>query len=165
VELLTGYVIHFAPEPSLRDAIKQISADYADTRLDGKAQLALDIEKIDLPNDHVDTFIASHVLEHVDDRKALAELYRVLKPGGRALLAFPIAEGWSETYEDPEVVTTGDRDLHFGQFDHVRYYGADVRDRIRSAGFRISEYSAKGMDCAKYGLIRGETIFIATKAA
>jgi len=61
------------------------------------------------------------------------------------------------------VVTPEDRMRHYGQFDHVRYYGADVRDRIRAAGFRLAEFTAEGEDVLTFGLQRGETVFIATK--
>ena len=52
---------------------------------------------------------------------------------------------------------------HYGQSDHVRYYGADVRDRIRAAGFKLDEFTAEGEDVLTYGLARGEKVFVATK--
>jgi hypothetical protein len=75
----------------------------------------------------------------------------------------PVIEGWSRTYENAAAVTPADRMRHYGQSDHVRYYGADVRDRIRSAGFRLDEFTAEGEDVLTYGLARGEKVFIATK--
>ena len=75
----------------------------------------------------------------------------------------PIIEGWTSTYENPSVRTNRGRNLHFGQADHVRFYGADVRERIRAAGFALDEYAANGEDCVKFGLARGETVFIAIK--
>ena len=53
--------------------------------------------------------------------------------------------------------------IHFGQENHVRYYGADVRDRIRAAGFGLKEFVASEPDVSRYGLLRGETIFVASK--
>jgi ubiquinone/menaquinone biosynthesis C-methylase UbiE len=103
------------------------------------------------------------VLEHVDDKKALAEVYRVLRPGGVALIMLPVVEGWATTYENKAVTAPEDRMRHYGQSDHVRYYGADVRDRIRAAGFELSEFTAEGEDVLTYGLQRGEKVFVATK--
>jgi len=82
----------------------------------------------------------------VDDKKALAEIYRVLKPGGVALIMLPVIEGWAGTYENPKVTTPEERKRHYGQADHVRYYGADVRGRIRAAGFQLEEFTAEGED-------------------
>jgi hypothetical protein len=71
-----------------------------------------------------------NVLEHVDDSKALAELHRILMSNTYLLLAFPIIEGWESTYESNEILSNEMRMIHFGQLDHVRYYGRDVRERI-----------------------------------
>jgi SAM-dependent methyltransferase len=99
----------------------------------------------------------------VNDTLALAELFRLLKPGGKAIVSSPIVEGWAETYENPAVLTTTERLIHFGQQDHVRFYGRDLRDRIRAAGFDLTEVTAVEPDVLTYGLIRGETLFIARK--
>jgi ubiquinone/menaquinone biosynthesis C-methylase UbiE len=103
------------------------------------------------------------VLEHVDDTKALAEIYRVLKSKGVALIMLPVIEGWARTYENPRVKTAEERKRHYGQADHVRYYGADIRDRIKAAGFALDEFTAEGEDVLTYALQRGEKVFIATK--
>ena len=75
----------------------------------------------------------------------------------------PIVEGWSRTYENSAVQSDEDRALHFGQFDHVRYYGSDLRDRIRAADFDLEEFSASPQDCIKFGLMPGEIIFLAQR--
>lgn len=124
---------------------------------------AFNIEQIDLPDESYDVVICSHVLEHVNDRMAFAEVYRILRPGGQFVFMIPIVEGWSETYENPAIVSEQARHIHFGQFDHVRYYGSDVRQRAAAAGFQVSEYCGSPADCIKYGLMRGEKVFIATK--
>jgi ubiquinone/menaquinone biosynthesis C-methylase UbiE len=111
----------------------------------------------------LDCVVCSHVLEHVDDNKALKEIYRVLKPGGVALIMLPIIEGWHQTYENAEVTTPKARQLHYGQSDHLRYYGADVRDRIRAAGFVLDEFTAEGPTVPTYALQRGEKLFIARR--
>jgi SAM-dependent methyltransferase len=158
-------VLHFAAEDSLKAILSKQAGVYrtADRFVEG-ADLRLDIENIDLPAASFNVVLASHVLEHVDDRKALRELYRILKPGGTLVVMIPIVEGWDHTYENPAIVKSVDRDVHFGQWDHVRYYGRDVRDRLKQAGFTLEEYVASGADCVKYGLLRGERIFLAHKA-
>ena len=129
------------------------------------ADFALNIEAINLPDASFDLVACSHILEHVDDAKALPELYRILRPNGVLLIMIPVIEGWAETYENPAIVGERERHIHFGQFDHVRYYGADVRQRIKEAGFDLSEFTSGPVDSIKYGLQRGEKVFIAAKPA
>jgi SAM-dependent methyltransferase len=157
--------LHFAPEPSLvkdytQRARKYVRADY-DPASD---ELKIDLQAIDFPNDSFDLIICHNVIEHVpDDRKGLTEMFRVLRPGGVALISAPIVDAWKFTYEDPAVVEAWDRDLHFNQDDHYRIYGRDLYDRIRAAGFELSVDVAEEPDVRRYGLDRGETIFIAVK--
>ncbi len=168
-ELARGRVIHFAPEASLAGRLRELAAEYrsADLYAPG-CDLKLDIEAMALPDASADLFVVNHVLEHVDDRQALAELYRCLAPGGVALLSTPVVEGWPTTYEDP-AIAAGSSDqvrlLHFGWPDHLRFYGRDIRHRIRAAGFDLSDFVATGAETARHGLIHGETIFIARKPA
>lgn len=157
-------LVHFSPERGIGAVLKARARRYRSADLEGKkADLALDIEAIALPDQSLDCVVSSHVLEHVDDRKALAEMHRVLRPGGAAIIMIPVIEGWARTYENPGVKTEADRILHYGQFDHVRWYGADVRERIRAAGFALEEFTAEGEDVLTYGLLRGEKVFIARK--
>ena len=92
-------------------------------------------------NESFDVLICSHVLEHVsDDRKAMAELNRVLRPGGWGIVMVPIRLGTAEIREDPSVTTEAGRWKHFGQGDHVRLYSrAGFVQRLESAGFAVLE--------------------------
>ncbi len=160
-------VLHFAPEQWLRPFL----ADYglgsyrtADIR-SIKADTVLNMEDIDMPDSSVDVTIASHVLEHVDDSKALPELFRILKPGGRFLCMVPIVEGWDETFDDPSIDSRAERKRHYEGKTHIRYYGRDLRDRLRAAGFELEEYTAAGKDVATYSLLPGEKLFVASKPA
>ena len=158
-------VLHFAPEGTLSARLKLTVQHYETADLSPRRPMThyIDIEDTGLPDATYDRILCSHVLEHVDDAKALAEMFRMLKPGGKALLMTPIVEGWAKTYENPAITLASDRLLHFGQSDHVRVYGRDFRDRIRAAGFDLTEFTAVEPDVLTYGLVRGETLFIATK--
>lgn len=160
-------VVHFAPEPLLAGEFRRRASDYRTADLfRPDCDLKLDIEQIDLPHGSVDLFIVNHVLEHVDHRKALPELCRCLSPGGIAILTMPVVDGWPQTYENP-AVAFGDNDrlrvLHFGCPNHLRFFGADIRERIAEAGFELSEFTATGEETVHHGLFRGEAIFITRK--
>jgi SAM-dependent methyltransferase len=156
-------ILHFAAEKVLEQKFRELSLDYQTADLFNAADLKINIESIDLPDESVGTIICNHVLEHVDDKSALAELFRVLKSGGSLILSVPMVEGWDETYENPEIIDPDERELHFGQFDHVRYYGRDFRQRLSVAGFNVEEVTAEGADVVKYSLLRGEKIFVCRK--
>ncbi|WP_287149513.1 class I SAM-dependent methyltransferase [Mesorhizobium sp.] len=157
-------MLHFAPEPAVTSFVRPLVAKYLTTDLDPLlGEIVLNIEAIDMPDSSFDLIICSHVLEHVDDGKALREMHRILRPGGIALLMTPVIEGWLETYENSAVSTPRDRALHYGQADHVRYFGADIRSRITDAGFSLSEFTAVEPYVHKHSLTRGEKIFVASK--
>lgn len=112
--------------------------------------------------------ICSHVLEHVnDDRQAMRELYRVLAPGGTAILLVPMSSR-ATTYEDPSITDPQERIRHFGQFDHVRLYGRDYADRLAGAGFNVEEFVFADQygpeEVFRYGLMRGELMQVGTKS-
>src|SRR6185312_3599952 len=157
-------ILHVAPEKALAERLARLYARYSTADLFDPADLKLDIENIDLATATIRKVICNHVLEHVSDTKALGEICRVLSEDGRLIASVPIVEGWDQTYEDDSITTPIEREVHFGQFDHVRYYGSDFRDRLRRAGFsRIDEVTAQGRDVVDYGLLRGEKIFICAK--
>lgn len=158
-----GRLIHFAPERELRPILRDRAEQYQSADIDGRADLTLNMEEIALERDSVDTIVANHVLEHVDDSKALGEMLRVLRPGGFAILTTPAVYSWADSYEDPAIEAADARYRHFGQADHVRYFGQDVEARIRAAGFDLDVVVAGGADTARYALLRGEALYIATK--
>ena len=157
-------LLHFAPERGLAALIRPIARSYISADLAvGRADRQIDIENMAFGDCSFDVVLCSHVLEHVDDARALNEIHRVLRPNGFALIMLPLIEGWARTYENPRFVKPDERALHFGQLDHLRFYGRDVRERIRRASFALSEFTAEGPDVAKYGLLAGEKLFIARR--
>ena len=160
-------VLHFAPEPVLRKLIETKAARYVSADIThGRADKVLNIERINEPDGSWDVIVCCHVLEHVNDEAALKEMHRVLGEDGLLILMVPIIEGWESTYENLEIVDGEQREKHFGQNDHVRYYGRDLRDRIASAGFIIElEATASGEEAVRYSLMRGEKVFLSRKAA
>jgi SAM-dependent methyltransferase len=157
-------VLHFAPERALSGFVRSGVRKYVTADLEqGRGDVALNLERIALPDHAFDVVIANHVLEHVDDRVALRELQRILRPDGVLVTTVPLIEGWDRTYENDSITAPEARDLHFGQWDHVRYYGRDFRDRLKEAGFVVSEYTASGPDTVRFGLLRGERAFFARK--
>jgi SAM-dependent methyltransferase len=156
-------LLHFAPEWGLRPILQALAPDYTSADIGDRGDLKINIEDIDLPDDSYDVIICHQVIEHVDDQRALAELRRILRPGGLAVLTTPVVEGWDETYENPEITTRQGRILHFGQGDHTRFYGRDLRDRITGAGFELEEYTAVEPFVSRHALERGGKLFIARK--
>jgi SAM-dependent methyltransferase len=98
----------------------------------------LDVQSMDLPDNSFDVVICCHVIEHVDDdRKAMREIFRVLKPGGFAVLQVPFALNLDKTIEDRGLKTDKERKIKFGQVDHVRLYGRDYLAKLEDAGFTV----------------------------
>jgi len=124
-----------------------------------------DLTDIPAPDSHFDVVLCIHVLEHVEnDRKALAEIFRVLKPGAWALITVPLLLD-EPTREDPSVTRPEDRERLFGEKGHVRYYGKDLEERLRQAGFDVRfEPAAEIPEDARvrYGLRRDENIWLCT---
>lgn len=135
--------LHIAPEVSLRRRLGEIYRDgyiTADLFADN-VDIKMDITQIQYPADTFDFIYCSHVLEHVtDDRLAMREFRRVLRPEGIAILLVPINA--ETTFEDPTVTDPQDRLRLFGQEDHVRRYGPDYLERLEQAGFLVVKTTA-----------------------
>ena len=142
--LFEGYprLLHIAPEVSLmrhfkrhyRDSKNYITADLESPLAD----LHFDVQSIPLEDQSVDVIICNHLLEHVeDDRRAMAELYRILKPGGWGIMLVPEDRGRATTFEDDTITDPDERTRIFGQYDHRRIYGKDYDERLQKVGFRV----------------------------
>ena len=157
-------VLHFASEPILTAVTQPLAGAYATADILPGHDLHLDMEAIDQPDGSWDVAIAFHVLEHLDDRKALAELHRILSPGGLALLAVPLVAGWDETLENPAWTSEEDRLAYYTDRLHLRMYGRDFADRLAEAGFEVEKFTAVEPDVFRFGLQRGESLFLARKS-
>jgi glycosyltransferase involved in cell wall biosynthesis len=163
-------MLHIAPEPQFIDRLKNYpNIEYLSADLDSPiAMVKMDLTDIKYTDESFDVIYASHVLEHIpDDVKAMKELYRVLAPGGWAILQVPI---WgTKTLEDPNITLPADRERVFGQIDHVRLYGNDniYKSRLESAGFHVRvESYAKNMGVnriERFGLMANEDIYFCKK--
>ena len=132
-------ILHFAPEHQLQELLKNApNTDYISADLDmPTAMIKMDITNITFEDDSFDVILCNHVLEHVpDDHKAMSELYRVLKPGGWAILQTPMSTE-AATVEDVNLTDPKERVRLFGQEDHIRTYGLDKKDRLEAAGFEV----------------------------
>ena len=131
-------MLHFAPEFGIKQRLsRQSNLDYSTADLASRlADEHFDITAIPHPDDSFDVIFCNHVLEHVDaDRKAMSELFRILRPGGWAVLMTPIGKDRETT--DESAAGEDERLERFGQEDHVRLYGRDFFDRLRNAGFAV----------------------------
>jgi SAM-dependent methyltransferase len=123
----------------------------------------LDVTNIPFEADRFDLVICNHVLEHVpDDGKAMSEICRVLKPGGRAILQVPLSQSLALTYEDFSITDPKAREAAFGQYDHVRIYGLDYEERLEASGLVVQKLNLF-REFERYGLNPEELLFVATK--
>jgi hypothetical protein len=159
-------ILHFAPEKTTMRQMRGNPLYETADLLQKGVNHQVDITRVSLPNASYDVVIAHHVLEHIDDdRRAMAELFRLLKPGGVAILSVPINMSRHDTYENPLIRTPAERVAHFGAEDHKRYYGLDFAERLAAQGFAVETFRLPPEHEVKYGLLRDEWITIARKPA
>jgi len=132
---LHGDVLAFGPDDATDARLRRLpGVRYTSSDIDGsQAMVAADISALPFADDRFDVVLCSHVLEHVEDEQgALAEIRRVLRPGGWAALMVPVDRDVERTIEDPTATTPEQRLARFGQVDHVRLYGRDVAQRLQA---------------------------------
>jgi SAM-dependent methyltransferase len=132
-------VLHFAAEQCFRERLETLqNLNYLTADIQSGRQEVLDLMDIRKPDATYDVVLCIHVLEHVeDDAKAMRELYRVMKPGGWAILNPCMDLSMEKTLEDPTVTSPEERRRLFHQEDHYRVYGRDLKDRLEKAGFVV----------------------------
>ncbi len=163
-------VLHFAPEQAFYKRFRNLpNLDYTTTDLNSPlADVKADICNLPFKDNAYDFILCNHVLEHIpNDKRAMQELYRILKPGGTAILQIPQDLNRETTFEDDTITDPKERAKIFGQYDHVRVYGRDFFDTLRAVGFTVEEvdYTSKLSTEAieKYRLAKGEIIPVCRK--
>ncbi len=133
-------VLHFAPEQAFYKRFRKMkNLEYTTTDLNSPiADVKADICNLPFSDNEFDFVICNHVLEHIpDDTTAMKELYRILAPGGTAILQIPLDNDRKITFEDDSITDKKERAKIFGQYDHVRIYGMDYFDKLASVGFSV----------------------------
>lgn len=163
-------VLHFAPEQAFYKRFKGLKhINYTTTDLNSPlADVKADICNLPFATNEYDIIFCNHVLEHIpDDTKAMEEILRVLKPGGMAILQIPQELDRETTFEDNSIIDARERAKIFGQYDHVRVYGRDYFDKLRSIGFKVAEVAYTKVlskeEVTRYCLAPGEIIPVCYK--
>jgi len=136
--------------------------------LSSLASVKGDLTALPFATHSFDALLCVHVLEHIpDDRTAIQELYRVLKPAGWAIIQVPIDKSRLETFEDPAIQSADEKAFHYGNVDHVRLYGEDFKARLEETGFQVvvdtfvQEFSDE--EIRRFVLDREEEVFYCVK--
>lgn len=163
-------VLHFAPEQAFYKRFRKLKNwDYTTTDLNSPiADVKADICDLPFDENEFDLIICNHVLEHIpDDTQAMKELFRVLKPGGKAILQVPYDATRKITFEDDSITDPKERTQIFGQYDHVRVYGMDYFEKLKSIGFQVEAVDLTAIlsdeEIEKYRLPKGELIPVVRK--
>lgn len=163
-------VLHFAPEQAFYKRFRKLeNIKYTTTDLNSPlADVKADICELPFSNNSFDFILCNHVLEHIsDDERAMKEIFRVLKPGGTAILQIPIDMQRKLTFEDDSITDKEERSRIFGQYDHVRVYGRDYFATLRKIGFKVEEVDLteelSEEEIRRYSLSKSEIIPVVTK--
>ncbi|MDG1422623.1 MAG: methyltransferase domain-containing protein [Flavobacteriaceae bacterium] len=162
-------VLHMAPEQCFLSRFKKLNHEYITADIDSPiADVKADIVNLPFTDNSFDVVLCNHVLEHIqDDTKAMKELFRVMKKGGMGIFQVPQDLNRDVTFEDNSITDPKERAKIFGQYDHVRVYGRDYFDKLRSVGFKVEEvnYSQKVSSelSSRYRLMEGELLPVVFK--
>ncbi len=159
-------ILDFSPSRAVYRKIKtNKQLDYTSSDLSGNfiAEKKFDITNIAMPDNSYDLIVCYHVLEHIEnDKKAMSELYRVLKKNGHCIIQTPFKEG--DIYEDNSIKTKEDRTKYFGQEDHVRIYSVQgLKKRLEKSGFQVLVNHFTEKQNNKFGYSIDEYVLICQK--
>lgn len=166
-------VLHMAPERETAKRLKRlfgrnyIAGDFfTEDYIRNYPNYVRKMDVCDLPfeDNSFDLVICNHVMEHLsDDRLGMRELYRVLKPGGTAIIQAPLSLQLEKTLEDPACNTEELRYLEYGQSNHLRLYGIDYKERLVESGFHVEYFDFPKEIKQQYGLAEKEYIHLCFK--
>jgi len=134
--------LHIAPELCFIDYFRKLeNIKYTTADLESPwADIHLNVEDMPIESSSYDVLMANHILEHVENLdNALDEIYRVMKPGGYAIMLSPINLDRNSTYENKEITDPLEREIHFGQKDHLREFGLDYAKVLERDGVEVVE--------------------------
>ena len=135
-------LLHIAPELCFMDIFERMeNLEYITGDIESPlAKVKMDVHEIPFDKGTFDAVFCNHVMEHVEnDIKSMSEIHRVLKPGGWAIIQSPVYMELDHTLEDPSITDPLEREKIYGQDDHMRKYGTDYGERLRKAGFEVTE--------------------------
>ncbi len=163
-------LLHFAPEQGIERRLRALPmVEYTSGDIDtALAEDRVDIARLPYTDKSFDIVLCSHVLEHVpDDRAAIHELVRIVRPGGTVVVVVPIKAAKTEEFKDPSPRPAyADGYLRIGPHGHVRDVGADYPQRLEAGGFsvRVVDHAASLSDADRYryGLTPGQPFFLCT---
>ncbi|MCE7060465.1 class I SAM-dependent methyltransferase [Dyadobacter sp. CY343] len=166
-------VLHVAPEYCFIDRFEKMkNLDYITADIESPlAKVKMDIHQIPFPENTFDVAFCNHVMEHVDDYiLAMSELYRVLKPGGWALIQSPQDLKYATTYEDATITDPKEREKHFLQNDHLRLFGRNYGRELEKGGFTVKEDrfvmdELSKAEVKRYALPEEEIVYFCQKLA
>ncbi|MBM3451649.1 MAG: class I SAM-dependent methyltransferase [Bacteroidetes bacterium] len=163
-------VLHIAPEQCFHSKFKaQKNLNYVTGDLVSPlADLHFDLHQIPLEDNRFDVVFCNHVMEHVDDpNQCMKELFRVMRPGGWAIMQVPQDMSRETTYEDRSIIDPAEREKHFWQKDHLRLFGKDYPNWLEKVGFTIEIFDVqKNFDkqvVDRFCLMKDELLYIAYK--
>ena len=138
-------LLHIMPEPPVKSLLKTLSGinyqtgrNFKDKYFFDKDYFQLDVTNLYYDSNTFDVVMANHVLQNInDDNKALNEIYRVLKPGGKAILQVPISYKIDKSIEDEYLVLPKVRAKYFFNYEKVRLYGTDFFEKLKKTGFDV----------------------------
>lgn len=133
-------VLHIAPEQAFWGRFRKLShLDYVTSDLYSPlADIKADICNLPFEDETFDVIFCNHVLEHIpDDTRAMQQLFRVMKKGGWGIFQVPQDFSREKTFEDNTITDRKERTRIFGQYDHVRVYGMDYFEKLKSIGFEV----------------------------
>ncbi|WP_095069266.1 class I SAM-dependent methyltransferase [Tenacibaculum jejuense] len=158
-------LLHIAPEQCFLHRFRALNnLEYITSDLESPiADVKADICDLPFEDESFDIIFCNHVLEHIpDDTKAMQELYRILKPGGYGIFQIPQDLNRETTFEDDSITDPKERAKIFGQYDHVRVYGRDYFNKLRSIGFDVKEVDYTKQIAPelveRYALAKGEIL-------
>jgi ubiquinone/menaquinone biosynthesis C-methylase UbiE len=163
-------MLHIAPEQCFHERFKKLrNIEYITGDLESPlADHHFDLHDIPFDDNSFDVIMCNHVLEHVNDyHRCASELFRVLKPGGWAIMQVPIDYCRPTTFEDPSITSARDREKYYWQKDHLRLFGRDYPNELVKSGFKIVSNdfvsTLPAEQVQKYRLQPGEILYVAGK--